>query len=131
MFGIGNSLRALTRSPIASALESARRQARRFEEGGAVEAKEQKGAFVIPTDIDTNALVAAIETKLRGGRRSASNRFEIAQPLVRQKDGRLIVRPECVARLGGGDVGRGRRILDRIVKDIRERRLLARIKQKS
>ena len=137
LFNLGQTLRSLTMSPISTAVEQAHRMAqRRLEAGGAaVSARgrvdDHSGSrdFVLPTDIDPVEVAVAIEAKLRGGRGSAHERGNSAHSvLATRPDGRVVVPAEMVQRLGEGMVDRGRRILDRIVGDIRGHRVLRNMK---
>jgi hypothetical protein len=133
LFNLAQTLRSLTTSPITTAVDQAHRMAqRRLEAGGpAVSARgrvgDHSGArdFVLPPDVDPVEVAGAIEAKLRGGRDSAHERGNRAHSvLATRPDGRVVVPAEMVQRLGEGMVDRGRRILDRIVGDIRGHRVL-------
>ena len=74
LFGLDNTLRALTASPMSTAIDQARRMAqRRLEAGGAVPPgrdcdDDQPGPayFMLPDDIDPPILATAIEDGRRG-----------------------------------------------------------------
>ena len=136
-FNLDQTFRALTTSPISTAVDQAHRMAqRRLEAGGpAVSARgrvgDHSGArdFVLPPDVDPVEVAEAIEAKLRGGRGSAHERGNGAHlVLATRPDGRVLVPAEMVQRLGEGMIDRGRRILDRIVGDIRAHRVLRNMK---
>jgi hypothetical protein len=86
LFGLGNTFRSLTMSPVASALDQARRMARRhLEAGGAAgpasaqakpvvasaKAKPLRpvgGDFYLPADLDPAEIEEKIRSKLSGSR---------------------------------------------------------------
>jgi hypothetical protein len=132
LFNLGQTLRSLTMSPISTAVEQAHRMAqRRLEAGGpAVSARgrvdDHSGSrdFVLPTDIDPVEVAVAIEAKLRGGRGSAHERGNSAHSVLTMgPDGSVIVPADYVTRLGNGMVDRGRGVLDRIIGELRARRV--------
>src|SRR5207237_7242677 len=88
LFGLANSLRSLTRSPIAGALHEARRMARRpLEKGGTVPAHgdtdDAAGDFVVPSDVDPRLLATAIDAKLNGGRMQSRWKHHAVDTAVR------------------------------------------------
>ena len=132
LFNLGQTLRSLTMSPISTAVEQAHRMAqRRLEAGGpAVSARghvddhSRSRDFVLPTDINPVEVAVAIEAKLRGGRGSAHERENGAHSVLTMgPDGSVIVPADYVTRLGNGMVDRGRGVLDRIIGEIRARRV--------
>jgi len=65
LFNLARALGSLTASPIATALDQARRQARRLEAGGAAASgrvgdSTGGGDFALPADIDPVAVATAI-----------------------------------------------------------------------
>ena len=79
MFSLAPTLRALTTgSPITTAIREAHQMARRhFDTGGATTAARGLQAaegFLVPSGIDTVALEAAIEAKLRASLNAGSGR---------------------------------------------------------
>ena len=133
LFEIARSLRSLTRSPINSALHEARRMARphfHFEEGGVVPADDQNNEnnFMLPSDLDVAELASAIEDRLRAKQYSALKSNNAAVPsLIRTVDGKMVVPAAVLLQLGDGTVDRGRRVLEKIVNEIRQRRVLDRL----
>src|SRR5205085_10960089 len=123
LFGLANSLRSLTRSPIAGALHEARRMARRpLETGGAASAQIDADAqeFVLPTDVDPVEVVGEIGDKLRSKRQWQVGN---AAPVLEAKaDGRIVVSADLVMQLGG------RRVVDQIISAIRAHRVLRRMR---
>src|SRR5438105_10863039 len=102
LFGLANSLRSLTRSPIAGALHEARRMARRpLETGGAASAQVDADAqeFVLPADVDPVEVAREIEDQLRSQRQFQDGN---AAPFLKAKaDGQFVVPAAYVQRLGG------------------------------
>jgi hypothetical protein len=79
--------------------------------------------FVLPSDPVEVALT--VQDKLRGGRGSSPERSNSALSVLAMRPGGSVVVPaDYVQLLGDGVVDRGRRILDRIVADIRGRPVL-------
>jgi hypothetical protein len=117
------TLRSLTKSPITSALDQARKMARRhLETGGNVNAAGggSDDGVVLPTDIDAGALVAAIAAALR----TSSSRRDAQPPsdmLVQWRDGRIVVRRSYIEQLADGDFERGMERLARFITDVRAR----------
>src|SRR3954471_19169515 len=125
LFGLAQSLRSLTASPLTSLAKEAHRMARRrLEAGGAAEApgvvkEEDHDAFVLPGDLNANEL-KIIEAKLRDGAGSLRD----APPLIeRRSGGRVVVPGVHVLRLGGGHHGRGQRFVYAVISQIRGRRM--------
>src|SRR5437762_4211557 len=95
LFEIARSLRSLTRSPIESALHSARHMARpfRFEEGGVVphegrvEDQNDEGDFLLPSDLDPMAVALALDAKLRGGRTAQPGIGEVPMTVLERRAG--------------------------------------------
>jgi hypothetical protein len=136
LFEMARALRSLTRSPIESALHSARHMARpfRFEEGGAV--KSQAAAdnqhndddFVLPSDVREEEVLTEVQDRLRATRFSIPERSKGAiSSLKTTADGRLFVPADVVLLLGDGAADRGKRVLEKIVNKIRQRRVLDRL----
>ena len=130
MFSLAPTLRALTTgSPITTAINEARRMARRhLEAGGAVmpvDGRKGSPGFVVPADVDVVALAAAIEAKLRAGGNAGSGRSGGPLNLLeRRPDGRLVVPRAVLEQLGTGDAVRGEQLLERLVSEMRSRRIL-------
>src|SRR3954454_13745614 len=105
LFGLAQSLRSLTASPMAGLVKEAHRMARRrLEAGGSVvprggvDDQRDMDDFELPRDFDANDL-KIIEAKLRDGAGSLS----VAPPLIeRRSGGRVVVPCAHVLRLGGG-----------------------------
>ena len=125
LFGLAQSLRSLTSSPMAGLVQEAHRMARRrLEAGGTAEApgvvkEEDHDAFVLPGDLDANEL-KIIEAKLRDG---AGNLTDAPPLIERRSGGRVFVPGLHVRRLGGGQHGRGQRFLYAVISQIRGRRI--------
>jgi hypothetical protein len=135
LFELANSLRSLT-SPLTSALHAARRMARplHFEEGGTVPThgaaggQQDRNAFPLPSDTREEEVASAIRDWLQAKRFSASKRNSGAiSSLKRTADGRVFVPADVVLLLGDGSIDRGRRVMERIVNEIRHRRVLNRL----
>jgi len=126
LFGLGNTLHSLTRSPLASALSEAHRMARlRLESGGSarsphaeVDDAPHATDFALPPDIDPMAFALAIEAKMRGGRPSPGLGDPL-QVLERRAGGRVVVRGYQVLRLGDGKFERGRQFMHALINAIR------------
>src|SRR3954447_26435281 len=125
LFGLAQSLRSLTASPMAGLVKEAHRMARRrLETGGSAAPRDQVGDqrdmddFELPGDLDTNEL-KIIEAKLRDEAGSLSD----APPLIeRRSGGRVVVPGLHVRRLGGGHHGRGQRFPFAVISAIRGKR---------
>ena len=125
LFGLAQSLRSLTASPMAGLVQEAHRMARRrLEAGGSaaprgqVDDQRDMDDFELPGDLDANEL-KIMEAKLRDGAGSLSD----APPLiVRRSGGRVVVPGVHVLRLGGGDHAHGRRFLFAVISAIRGKR---------
>ena len=133
LFGLAQSMRSLTRSPMGSLVQEAHRMARRRLEAGGpvatpkpVKADAVPADYVLPLDIDPTDLVTAIEAEfLKRGERLTQ-----APPLiVKRAGGRVAVPGVHVLRLGGGHHGHGRRFLFAAISAIRGQR--GRLGQKS
>jgi hypothetical protein len=133
--GLGNTLRSLTMSPVASALDQAHRMARRhLEAGGAAgpasgKAKPTTPAaeeFDLPEDVDADEVLAAIHAKLGGA--GKPRRHDEPDVLERKAGGRIAVSGYHILRLGDGRYDLGKRYIQRIVSDIRARRIQLRTK---
>jgi hypothetical protein len=113
-------LRSLTKSPITSALDQARRTAKQHLDAGGNVAPAAGGGdegVLLPADIDADAVAAAITAALIGA--SSRQRGKPASDtLVQCRDGRFVVRRHCVERLGCGDFERGKRRLAGLVAKI-------------
>jgi hypothetical protein len=129
--GLGSTFRSLTTSPARTAINEAYRIARRRLEAGGAPASashpvdDQPGPadFVLPADIDP----MAIEAKLHSDRRSPSDRPKDAlHALQRRAGGRVVVPGRHILRLGDRRFDRGKRFIQRVIRDIRARRVLTR-----
>ena len=129
-FDLAKSLRSLTRSPLHWALHEAHRMARRhLESGGNVTPHNTIGDqdFVLPPDVSASAVASAIEDRLRGQRFSSRKRgIEGVPPLQIGAHGKVVVPAELMLALGDGEIDRGRRVVERIVSEIRHHRMLRR-----
>jgi hypothetical protein len=112
------TLRSLTKSPITSALDQARRMAKQhLEAGGNVTpaAGDGDAGVVLPAGVDAGVVAAAIAAEL--GATSGRLRGQpSADMLVQRRDGRFFVRWSYVEQLGDGDFERGKRRLERLLK---------------
>ena len=140
MFGLEKTLRSLTRSPFDSILGAARRMARplHFEEGGAVEA--QAGAagqhsdddFVLPSDVREKEVLSEIHDLLRAKRFSTPKRSNGATSSLKKTiDGKIVVPADLLLQLGDGKADRGKRVLEKVVNEIRQHRVLSRLPPRS
>jgi len=129
LFEMARALRSLTRSPIESALHSARHMARpfRFEEGGVVphegrvEDQNDHGDFLLPSDVDPMAVALALDAKLRGGRKAPGLGDDPMQLLERRAGGRIAVPASRLLRLGDGRYDRGRQFMHGLIASLRRR----------
>jgi hypothetical protein len=132
--GLGNTLRSLTMAPAQAALHEAHRMARRRLEDGGVASSEPKRVkanaaptdFILPPDIAAEEVVKAIETQLRERGSPMDSRSGAPPVLARRAGGRVAVSGYHLLRLGDGRFDRGRRFMERVIKDIRDRRVLTR-----
>ena len=130
LFEMARALRSLTRSPIESALHSARHMARPFwfEEGGVVphegrvEDQNDNGDFVLPSDLDPMVVALALDAKLRGGKTAQSGvGDDPMQLLERRAGGRIAVPASRLLRLGDGRYDRGRQFMYSLIASLRPR----------
>ena len=130
-FDLAKSLRSLTRSPIHSVIHEAHRFARHhLESGGHVTPHNTIGDhdFVLPPDVSGAEVASAIEDRLRGQRFSSRKRSNGATPTLQTNaDGKVVVPAEVMLVLGDGEIDRGRRVVERIVSEIRHHRMLRRL----
>jgi flavin-dependent dehydrogenase len=135
LFELANSLRSLT-SPLTSALHAARRMARplHFEEGGTVPThgaaggQQDHNAFPLPPDIREEEVASAIRDWLQAKRFSAPKRnIDAVSPLKTSVDGKVFVPADVVLLLGDGAADRGKQVMEKIVNEIRHRRVLNRL----
>jgi hypothetical protein len=136
LFELARALRPLT-SPLTEALHQARRMSHHylhFDEGGAVSTKgrvygqHDHDAFPLPPDIREEEVVSAIRDLLQAKRFSAPKRNSGAvSSLKTTANGRVFVPADVVLLLGDGAADRGKRVLERIVNEIRHRRVLNRL----
>jgi hypothetical protein len=132
LFEMARALRSLTRSPIQSALHSARHMARpfHFEDGGVVVPHEGRveegnddGDFLLPSDLDPMVVALALDAKLRDGRTAqAGVGDDPMQLLERRAGGRVVVAGHHLLRLGDGDFAKGKRFMHSLIAKIRHRR---------
>ena len=128
LFGLAQSLRSLTASPMAGLVQEAHRMARRRLEAGGpavpapkpVKTDPVPADYVLPIDIDADDVVTAIEAELqkRGDRAT-----DLVPLVLRRAGGRVVVPGPHVRRLGGGHHGRGQRFLYAVISQIRGRRI--------
>jgi len=130
LFEMARALRSLTRSPIESALHSARHMARpfRFEEGGVVphegrvEEENDDGDFLLPSDLDPMVVALALDAKLRGGRTAQPGIGEDPMTVLeRRAGGRIAVPSSRLLRLGDGRYDRGRHFMHGLIASLRRR----------
>jgi hypothetical protein len=129
LFEMARALRSLTRSPIESALHSARHMARpfRFEEGGVVphegrvEDQNDDGDFLLPADVDPMAVALAINEKLRDGEIVPGLGDDPMMLLERRAGGRIVVGSHHLLRLGDGNFAKGKRFMHSLISRIRHR----------
>ena len=129
LFEMARALRSLTRSPIESALHSARHMARpfRFEEGGVVphegrvEDQNDNGDFLLPSDLDPMAVALALGAKLRGGQTTPGLGDDPMMLIERRVGGRIVVAGHHLLRLGDGDFAKGKRFMHSLMARIRHR----------
>jgi hypothetical protein len=130
-FDLAKSLRYLTRSPIHSVIHEAHRFARHhLENGGNVTPHSTIGDqdFVLPPDVSASAVASAIEDRLRNQRFSSRKRSNGATPALKTNaDGRAVVPADVLLLLGDGAIDSGRRVLERIVSEVRHHRMLSRL----
>ena len=131
LFNLAQTLRSFTASPVATAIDQAHRMARRRLEAGGSAASARHHAdeadFLLPPDIDPVEVAMAIEAKLHGDRGLQRGcRSGALSALATGPDGSLVVSADYVQRLGDGALSHGRRYLERLMKDIRARRVLSR-----
>ena len=133
--GLGHSFSNLTLSPTNSVLQQVRRQARPHLETGGTATPTSKNVkkppataeeFLLPPDIDAAEVLAAIEAKLGGSARH--RRHDEPDVLERKAGGRIAVSGYHILRLGDGRYDLGKRYIQRIVNDIRARRIQRRTK---
>jgi hypothetical protein len=133
--GLGHTLRSLTMSPMNSVMQQVHRQTRGHLERGGTATPAGKDAkkvsvplegIVLPPDIDAADVMSAIETKL-GGAGKQRQRDE-PDVLERRAGGRIAVSGYHILRLGDGRYDLGKRYMQRIVNDIRARRIQRRTK---
>jgi hypothetical protein len=136
MFGLERSYRSLTLSPFASVLAAARRMARphlHLEDGGSVPAgrvddQHSEHDFMLPSDVREQEVLSAIQDQLRAPRYSTPMRDRgAAYSFKTTADGRVFVPADVVLLLGDGAADRGKRVLEKIVNEIRHRRVLNRL----
>jgi len=73
-------------------------------------------------------VASAIEDRLRGQRFSSRKRgIDAVSPLQTNADGKVVVPAEVMLVLGDGEIDRGRRVVERIVSEIRHHRMLRRL----
>ena len=134
-FDLAKSLRSLTRSPIHSVIHEAHRFARHhLESGGNVTGSGTIGDqhYLLPPDVGASEVARAIDDWLRGQRFSSRKRgIEGIPPLQIGAHGKVVVPAELMLALGDGEIDRGRRVVERIVSDLRHHRMLGRLPTRS
>ena len=84
--------------------------------------------FVLPPDVSASAVARAVEDRLRGQRFSSRKRSNGATPALKMtSDGKVVVPANLILLLGDGEIDRGRRVVERIVSEIRHHRMLCRL----
>ena len=129
LFEMARALRSLTRSPIESALHSARHMARpfRFEEGGVVphegrvEDQSDDEDFLLPADVDPITVALALDEKLRHGQTTPGLGDDPMMLLERRAGGRIVVGGHHLLRLGDGNFANGKRFMHSLIARIRHR----------
>jgi len=129
LFEMARALRSLTRSPIESALHSARHMARpfRFEEGGVVphegrvEEENDDEDFLLPADVDPMAVALALDEELRHGQTTPGLGDDPMMLLERRSGGRIVVGGHHLLRLGDGNFAKGKRFMRSLIARIRHR----------
>jgi len=131
LFELGKSFGSLAQSPMSWALQEAHRMARRpLDAGGNVTPDGGTGDqdLVLPPDVGAAEVARAIEDWLRGQRFSSGRRGHEAGPsLQTNADGKVVLPAELMVLVGDGSADRGRRVLERIVSELRQRRMLSRL----
>ena len=135
LFELARALRPLT-SPLTSALHQARRMARpfHFEDGGTVPHEgrvvdqNDDGDFVLPSDVREEEVLTEIQDRFYAKRFSMPKRSDNPAFLLKTTvGGRLFVPAAVVLLLGDGAGDRGKRVLEKVVNEIRHRRVLSRL----
>ena len=129
LFEMARALRSLTRSPIESALHSARHMARpfRFEEGGVVphegrvEDQSDDEDFLLPADVDPITVALALDEKLRHGQTTPGLGDDPMMLLERRAGGRIVVGGHHLLRLGDGNFAKGKRFMHSLIATVRHR----------
>jgi hypothetical protein len=99
---------------------------------GRVEDQNDDGDFVLPSDVREEAVWSEIQDRLRAKRFSMPKRSNGAtSSLKTTAGGRVFVPADVVLLLGDGRVDRGKRVLKRIVNEVRQRRMLDRLPARS
>ena len=75
--------------------------------------------YVLPPDIEPIVVAVAIEATLGHNRQWLPRRARLPAALEIRSDGHIAVRAEYLSRLGDDDIQQGRRVLDRIIAEIR------------
>src|SRR5262245_5762712 len=84
--------------------------------------------LVLPPDVGGAEVARAIEDLLRAPRFSSRRRSNDAAPSLQMtSDGRAVVPVAVLVQLGNGAVERGKEVLERVVAEIRTRRVLDRV----
>jgi hypothetical protein len=104
-----------------------------FEEGGTVpthgaDGRHDHDAFPLPPDIREEEVASAIRDWLQAKRFSAPKRnIDAVSPLKTSVDGKVFVPADVVLLLGDGAADRGKQVMEKIVNEIRHRRVLNRL----
>ena len=110
------------------------RHHRHLESGGPVPTRtdDLKHEFVVPADIRQQDLVREIGDRLHTRRNSRAESRNGATPTLKMtSDGRAVVPAELLLLLGDGSADRGRRVIEEIVKELRNHRMLDRLPVRS
>jgi len=88
--------------------------------------------FVLPPDLGASEVERAIEDWLRGLRVSSRRRDNDAGPSLQMtSDGRAVVPAELLLLLGDGFADCGKQVMEEIVKELRNHRILDRLPVRS
>ena len=128
---LASSLRSLTRSPMDWALQEAHQMARRpLDAGGNVTSHSGMGGqdLVLPSDVTSAEVARGIEDWLRGSRFSVRKRSNRVTPSLKMTaDEKVVVPAAVLLQLGDGFADHGKQVLERIVSEIRDHRMLDRL----
>lgn len=115
--------RSLTMSPAAVAIDQAHRMARRGLNAGGAAASTRRGDstaepayFVLPVDIDAQAVARAVREKLR---LSPPTGADALFPLQRRTDGRVVLSARWLRRIGDDEPSKGKAFVDGVIGHLR------------